>query len=101
MSRLEFEETPAFEEVNQHTSVAKLYNQATCGYCFCDHTSNMVGTVSVKADKWFCGPACQTMYLYDNKLVRYTPDLTMELERMRKRYYSSDKLEKKRQQFNK
>ena len=95
MSRLDFNEITNNDESIQKP-FAKLYNQSYCNYCFDAHTNNMVGCLSLKAGLWFCGPTCQTMYSYDNKLVYYTPELTVELQRLRKKFYSSEKLDKLR-----
>lgn len=94
MSRLDYIESTDNDEGIQKP-FAKLYNQNHCNYCFDAHTENMIGSVSLKLDMWFCGPTCQHMYLYDNKLANFTPELKAELEKIRKKFYSSDKFLKR------
>jgi hypothetical protein len=100
MPFIEVNESPVvYEENSNQRSVESIYNQRNCSYCYEQHVGNQVGTVSLKHNLWFCGPSCQCMYNYDNKLVQYTPELIRELESMRKKFYNPDVLKQRKRKL--
>jgi hypothetical protein len=101
MSRMEYN-----EEVNNQSAYDDDNNrshgfaQSYCAYCYEPHVKDQVGLLSARSKAWFCSGACQSMYSHDNKLVQFAPETVAVLEGMRKKFYSSDKINQRRRKAN-
>jgi len=66
------------------------FNQTNCSYCN-EARCNTVGIISAQHKTWYCSGACQTMYMYDNKLAHYSTETVAVILEMRKKFYSDEK----------
>ena len=73
-------------ELNDDYQPKNIYSPY-CSFCFCKNEPNMMGVTSLKQKIWFCSITCQMIYNSDNKLCDYTHDTTIELNRLRRKFY--------------
>lgn len=98
MSRMEYID----DNVEQTSDVyihRPNYGYSCCSTCYEPHVNGHTGITSFNQKNWFCSAACQTLFWYDNKLANYAPETVSVLETMRKKFYTSEKLEKNKKKY--
>ena len=95
LSRNEYNDIHPLSQWDEDPTQSSQFNQTNCSYCN-EARCNTVGIISPLHKTWYCSGACQTMYMYDNKLAQYGSETVAVIHEMRKKFYSDEKKTKRK-----